>query len=170
MRVFVVGTGRCGSVTLSKACKNIKNYSSSHESKTSPNNQGVFGDLEYPENHIEIDPRMSYHIFSLREKYKDGIFFHLLREESGCVRSLSKRKSLRNYSTFHYGWFDNDYDAAAKMYYENTTKMLKSVIPESHTIVLENIEHDWVKFCKIIKAECDQEKALIQLKQKYNRS
>ena len=48
MRVFILSPQRCGSVTLSEACKHISNYSSGHETRKKL-------ELEYPDQHIEID-------------------------------------------------------------------------------------------------------------------
>lgn len=169
MRVFVLGTGRCGTVTFSKACTLIKNFSSSHESKTSFSRK-KFGCFEYPENHIEIDPRLSYHYPILKKKYPEAIFFHLKRNREECVVSLSKRKSLSNYSIFHYGWFDGDYRRAAEMYYDNTTLMLENYIYHDKTLLLYNIKEDFIKFCKIIKANCEQEKAGVILEKKFNKT
>jgi hypothetical protein len=33
MKIFVTGTGRCGTVTFSKACSHITNYTSGHKTK-----------------------------------------------------------------------------------------------------------------------------------------
>ncbi len=51
MRIFVIGTGRCGTVTFSKACEHITNYISGHETTT----HGKLGNnFDFPDNHIEI--------------------------------------------------------------------------------------------------------------------
>ncbi|WJI25223.1 hypothetical protein RHP47_05945 [Thermosynechococcus sp. QKsg1] len=51
MNVFVLCTGRCGSVTFAKACTFITNFSSAHESRTF-----LLGEarLAYPDRHIEF--------------------------------------------------------------------------------------------------------------------
>ena len=35
MNIFVLCTGRCGSVTFTKACQHITNYTCTHESRVS---------------------------------------------------------------------------------------------------------------------------------------
>jgi len=169
MRVFVLGTGRCGTVTFSKACNKIRNFSCSHESKTTSQRQ-VFGCLEYPDNHIEIDPRLSYHYPLIIKKYPEAIIFHLKRGRDKCIRSLSKRSSLKYYSTFHYGWFDGNYEKAAELYYDNTTMMLEKFIDKERTLLLENIQEDFLRFCKIIEADCDYKKTGDILEKKYNKT
>ena len=66
MRVFITGTGRCGTVTISKACSLFSKFTSSHESKSKNN------DLIYPDNHIESDPHLFWHLPNLIEKYPDA--------------------------------------------------------------------------------------------------
>lgn len=64
--VFVLCTGRCGSTTLfAQACQHIENYTASHESKIF-----LLGDkrLEYSQNHIEVDNRLSWFLGSLEKK------------------------------------------------------------------------------------------------------
>ena len=74
--VFVLCTGRCGSTTFVQACQHIENYTASHESKIS-----LLGDqrLEYSQNHIEVDNRLSWFLGSLDKKYGDNAFYvHLI--------------------------------------------------------------------------------------------
>lgn len=169
MRVFVLGTGRCGTVTFSKACQEIMNFTSSHELKTSFNRE-AFGCFEFSDNHIEIDPRLSYHYPILKQKYPEAYFFHLKRNRKDCVSSLSKRRSLQHYSVFHYGWFNGDYNKAAEIYYDNTTTMLESFINDTYTLHLENLQKDFTKFCKIINANYDYKKTEVILERKYNKT
>ena len=63
MNIFVLCTGRCGSMTFTKACGHIDNFSSAHESRC-----GRLGNerLAYPENHIEVDNRLSWDDFNGR--------------------------------------------------------------------------------------------------------
>ena len=62
MNVFVLCTGRCGSVTLYKICKHIQNFTSGHESRKKL-------DFKYQENHIEIDNRLSWFLGRLDDKF-----------------------------------------------------------------------------------------------------
>ena len=89
MRVFILCTGRSGSSTIIKACKHIKNFTSSHESLTS-----VFGEkrFDYPENHIEADNKLSWHLGTLNKKFGDEpLYIHLKRNKDKTAKSFLKR-------------------------------------------------------------------------------
>lgn len=92
MNVFVIGTGRCGTLTFSKASKFFEGFTAAHESKTKNNN------LVYMDNHIESDPHLFWHLPNLIRQYPKAIYVHLVREKTACVKSLSKRPSLYNYA------------------------------------------------------------------------
>ena len=49
MNVFVLNTGRCGSMTFVEACRPITNFSSAHESRCAKLGAERFA---YPDNHI----------------------------------------------------------------------------------------------------------------------
>lgn len=57
MNVFVLNTGRCGSMTFTKACSHIANYTSAHESRCGYLGKSRF---DYPENDVEVDNRLSW--------------------------------------------------------------------------------------------------------------
>lgn len=52
MNVFVLCTGRCGSMTFAEACSHAVNYTTGHES-----GRHRRYDLKYPADHIEVDNR-----------------------------------------------------------------------------------------------------------------
>ena len=81
MRVFVTGTGRCGTRTFAKACEHITNYTAGHE--TSARN------LVYPNNHIEVSSHIQVSVWELIEKYPNAKWVHLHRNEADCVKSLA---------------------------------------------------------------------------------
>jgi hypothetical protein len=87
-RVFVLSTGRCGSTTFAASCAHITNHTSGHET-----NWGRLGDvrLDYPDDHIEIDNRLSWFLGSLAARYPDARYVHLLRERQSVVDSFLKR-------------------------------------------------------------------------------
>ena len=89
MRVFVIGTGRCGTVTLSKALALQFSYSVGHESRTT-----LFKDrLCYPDNHIEVDNRLSWFTGLLREIYdpQETVFVHMRRDAHAVAMSYALR-------------------------------------------------------------------------------
>lgn len=89
MRVFVLSTGRCGSVSFAEACSYIDNYSSGHETLCSELGQKRF---EYPDNHIEADNRLSWHLGELDRLFGDDAYYvHLLRDRDKVANSYNKR-------------------------------------------------------------------------------
>jgi hypothetical protein len=83
--VFVLSTGRCGSLTFAKACEHITNYTVGHESRAH-----MIGPerLNYPDNHIEVDNRLCWFLGQLPE---DAFYVHLTRDPEEVARSYSRR-------------------------------------------------------------------------------
>ena len=93
MNVFVLCTGRSGSTTFFRACQHITNYSAGHELNTSEVGRRR---LRYPENHIEVDNRLSWLLGRLDQAYGDRAFYvHLIREEAPTARSFNRRWASR---------------------------------------------------------------------------
>jgi hypothetical protein len=93
MNVFVLCTGRCGSTTFAEACSHVENYSSSHESRIGK----IAGRTKYPENHIEVDNRLSWFLGRLEKQYGNEAFYvHLKRDRDETAESLRK-------GSYHHG-------------------------------------------------------------------
>ena len=93
MNVFVLCTGRCGSVTFAKACSHIANYSSAHESRVK---QTGAQRVAYAANHIEIDNRLSWFLGRLEERYGDDAhYIHLTRDAEATALSFNRRWHMR---------------------------------------------------------------------------
>jgi len=167
MRIFVVGTGRCGTVTFSKATTHIKNYTSGHETNTSglTNNN-----LKYPDNHIEIDHRMSYFIPILKTSYPNAYWVHLQRERTSCIHSLAKRQSLLKFGSFHLGSTQHKILNLAEYYYENTNMLITQLVPNAQHIWLHDISEGFKLFWEKIGAIGDINIAMNELSIKYNKS
>jgi hypothetical protein len=89
MNVFVLCTGRNGSVTFSRACQHITNYTSSHESRTRYLGAERFA---YPKNHIEADNRLSWMLGRLYQTYGDDAFYvHMTRDQNKVAESFYAR-------------------------------------------------------------------------------
>ncbi len=88
MNVFVLGTGRCGTVTFSKACARIANYTCGHESRSSLVGGARLG---YPPNHIEVDPRLPWFLGKLARRYPGAFYVHLVREPAAVAASIERR-------------------------------------------------------------------------------
>ncbi|MDA0566565.1 hypothetical protein LG943_19945 [Streptomonospora sp. S1-112] len=89
MRVFVLNTGRCGSVTLARACERLTNYTAGHETRA----RRVGDDrLDYPDQHIEVDNRLSWFLGALDERYgEEPLYVHLRRDPVQVAQSFAKR-------------------------------------------------------------------------------
>jgi hypothetical protein len=88
VRVFVLTTGRSGSVTFAKACAHITNYSTAHESKAREYGPARFA---YPDQHIEVDNRLSWFLGMLGDRFPDARFVHLVRDRDATARSFAAR-------------------------------------------------------------------------------
>lgn len=89
MNVFVLTTGRSGSLTFSEACRHMSNFSAGHETRV-----GLLGEarLAYPEDHIEVDDRLSWLLGRLEEAYGDEAFYvHLKRNDEDTAASRMRR-------------------------------------------------------------------------------
>lgn len=81
MRVFVTGTGRCGTVSFWRACEFITNYKSSHET--------VSLDLTYPDGIIEVNSQLRHSVTHLHNKYPKARWVHFIRSPETCIPSLA---------------------------------------------------------------------------------
>ena len=89
MNVFVLCTGRCGSVTFAEACKHFTNYTTDHESRG--NYLGSYRVL-FPPNHIEVDLRLAFHTGLLEEHYGQKAFYvHLTRDPAAVIASYRRK-------------------------------------------------------------------------------
>ena len=88
MRVFVLCTGRCGSVTLAEALKPATNYTIGHETRWG---QVMPHRIDFPDDHIEIDNRFAWLLGSLGERYPDAFYVHLTRDRTRVAKSFNRR-------------------------------------------------------------------------------
>ncbi len=89
MNVFVLNTGRCGSKTFTRACRHMHNYTAAHESRTHLLGAARF---DYPDNHVEVDNRLSWLLGRLDAKYGDSAFYvHLKRCPEDTAASYVRR-------------------------------------------------------------------------------
>ncbi|MCB1738618.1 MAG: hypothetical protein KDI42_10860 [Gammaproteobacteria bacterium] len=89
MNVFVLSTGRCGSMTFDRACRHIRNFSSGHETRVAELGAGR---LAYPPDHIESDNRLAWFLGRLDRAFPDEVFYvHLRRNPDAVARSYARR-------------------------------------------------------------------------------
>ena len=175
INIFVLNTGRCGSVSFSEACKHIENYSCSHESRTAMLGQER---LNYPENHIEVDNRLSWLLGRLDKKYGDtAIYIHLKRNDNDTARSFTKRYSNGIINAYRgtgilMGLPDNCDPMAVSLDYCDTVNSNIEVFLKNKskklTINLEDIDQRFAEFWNLINAEGDFKAALAEFNINYN--
>ncbi len=177
MNVFVLSTGRTGSLSLERACRHISNFTVSHESKCQETGTDR---VRFPSNHIEIDNRLSWYLGRLHDNYGDKAFYvHMTRNRDDTAKSYLKRWNRETGIVRAYAYgiqkrqeheIDNpkeiclDYVDCVN---ENIEVFLEN---KSHkmTFSLENGEQDFRKFWQFIGAEGNLEAAIREFNQRHN--
>lgn len=177
MRVIVLTTGRSGSTTFHQACNNISNFTSGHETNSQkPASERV----EFPENHIEADNRLSWLLGRLDDRYgNEAYYVWLKRDHRKVSKSYAKRWGKKIYilngyffSILQYNdWADVDRYGIASDYVETVNANIAMFLKDkTHKMVfrLENAEDDFRRFWEWIGAEGDIDKALAEWSIAYN--
>lgn len=174
MNVFILNTGRCGSLSFIKACSHITNYTAAHESLS---NQIKDARFAYPENHIEADNRLSWLIGRLDEIYGDNaIYVHLKRDKTKVAQSLVKRFKYGIIRAYKNSILMGTHENASPMeisldYIETIEKNINLFLKDKSKkmeFILENTDEDFKKFWTLIAAEDNIEAALSEFKKTHN--
>jgi hypothetical protein len=181
MRVFILCTGRNGSSTIIKACQHITNFTADHESLSRELGEAR---LNYPDNHIEADNRLSWVLGRLNERFGDEPFYvHLKRNRDQVAKSFTRRyftpesmidafcegihkhpaelMSAEERLQAAYDYVDT-IDSNIELFLADKSKVM--------TIEMEQIKTDFVRFWDQIGAEGDQEAALAEFDIRHNAS
>lgn len=164
--VFVLCTGRCGSLTFAKACSHATNYSVGHESLA--RKPGRFR-LHYPKRHVEVDNRLCWFLGRLDSRYGDSAFYvHLRRREEDVANSLNQRWHLRD--SIMRAYADQLHMARVKDplalcfdYIETVTMNINLFLKDKTNVIsisLERVDADFPEFWTGIHAEGDLSEAL----------
>lgn len=177
MNVFVLNTGRCGSMTFIAACRHIRNFTSGHETRVQLLGAERFA---YPPNHIEADNRLSWLLGRLETAYGDDAYYvHLGRDREEVAASFARRSDFGIMKAYREGILLHEesehYDAEALAYdyidtvESNIALFLKN---KSHTMTfrLEQAKADFEKFWTWIGAEGDLVAALAEWDVRHNAS
>lgn len=176
MNIFVLSTGRCGSLTFVKACEHITNYTTAHESRSR-----FLGEerVSFPANHIESDNRLSWFLGSLDRLYgKQAFYVHLIRDESRTARSFMNRydkgiiKAYRKHiirgSLRSMSRHDLCLDYCRTV--NANIEMFLRDKPLQMRFRLEHAQSDFREFWETIEAEGDLRSALEEWNTAYNAS
>jgi len=174
MNVFILGTGRCGTTTFIKACQHINNFTSSHESRSQLT--GALR-LDFAENHIEADNRLSWFLGRLDEKYADNAFYvHLTRDLDATLESFSKRDSFGIMKAYREGILMGGQQKPQEIaldYINTVNANIRCFLKDKKNIMnfsLENALSDYEKFWGLIGAKGDLQAGLSEWGVFYNQS
>ena len=177
MNVFVLSSGRTGTVTFAAACKHIKGYSVGHEQNVCLTGEARFS---YPDNHIEVDNRLSWLLGRLDSHHNSSAFYvHLTRDPKKVYESYYRRRNRFRtiVNAYHEGILMRSdaisQDSCKDLVHTIDTNIklfLKDKADCSVIVSLENVESDFFEFIRRIGAEVDEEKALKELRTSHNSS
>jgi hypothetical protein len=177
MNVFILNTGRCGSMTFIKACQHISNFSSAHESRCHLLGEARF---DYPENHIEADNRLAWFLGKLDYYYGDNaIYVHLKRNSDATASSYAKRLFpggiIPAYRQGILQFLPDDVSIMSVCldYYDTVNSNIELFLKDKRlkmVFELENAAQDFQKFWTLIGAKGDMKAALAEFSHAYNAS
>jgi hypothetical protein len=182
--VFVLSTGRCGSLTFHHACRHMRNYSSAHETANELKlRQPVPYDTGWPERHIEIDNRLAWYLGLLHRDYgKEAYYVHLVRDREATARSLMKRRGIfLSFATTMMHRPITDFDALSDearhriaLFFWDTVnaniEMFLADKPHRAFLAIEQPHAAFRSFWNDIGAEGDLDKAVSEFNQRYHAS
>lgn len=174
--VFVLSTGRTGTVTLTRACQHIKNYSCSHESRSR-----LLGEsrLAYPEHHIEIDNRLVWMLGRLDQKFgREAFYVHMKRNPEATAKSYFNRRCgnitiLPAYQRGILKRLDRANMDTARDMIETVNRNIETFLkdkPYQMEFNLESAEIDMTRLFDFIGADVDEEVAMKEFEIRHNKS
>lgn len=179
MNVFVLCTGRTGSVTFANACTHIDNYTTGHETRVKLTGADR---LAYPGNHIEVDNRLIWFSGRLEELYgKEAFYVHLTRNPEKVARSFNQRwenpfSIIRAYAHAIHFRKINELSETEKLdicryFVENTNKNISDFLadkPLKTSIDIDQVAQEFPAFWEAIGASGNLEKAVQAFSEKLN--
>lgn len=179
--VFILCTGRSGSVSVAKACQHITNFTSGHETKAKLLGEDRFA---FPNNHIEVDNRLIWDLGRLEKHYGDNAYFIYLKRES---KKISKSFIKRTYypNSIFKAYCDGvkktptektnakELKELSEDFVDNMTHSIEAFIkrqPRKLTIDIDHISTDFKRLWDFIGAEGDYQAAINTFNKKHNHS
>lgn len=182
MRVFVLGTGRCGTMTFVRACQHLDNFSAGHETLSNKIGSARF---EYPDQHIEADNRLSWMLGELGRRFDDErtLYVHLRRDRDEVAESFRRRWDSPNRAgiirAFAHGivtrrsdWPDDEIIRVCEHYVDVVTSNIDDFVRHRRhtTIWLHQIEDAMPPLLSEIGATGDVERLMNELSVRHNAS
>jgi hypothetical protein len=174
MNVFILNSGRCGSMTFIQACQHITNFTAGHESRIR-----LIGAerLAYPDNHVEADNRLSWLLGRLDRAYGNRAFYvHLTRDHDAAAASFAKRSDFGIMKAYREGILLEGEESQTNReialdYLETVDANIALFLKYKRNRLafrLENAKKDFRTFWEWIGAQGDLEKALAEWDNLYN--
>lgn len=165
MNVFILNSGRCGSTTFIRACQHISNYTARHESRSRCTG---LQRLDYPDNHIEADNRLSWILGRLDRKYGNNAFYvHLSRNFEDTAESFLRRMEYGIMRAYREGILLGGADQSAQdiafdylLTVQSNIELFLNNKVHQMDFRLETAVTDFRHFWRQIGAEGDLDKAL----------
>jgi len=181
MRVFVLCTGRTGSLSFARACAHITNYTIGHESKARTLGKDRF---QYADQHIEADNRLSWFLGSLDRSFGNEAFYvHLIRDKEEVVKSYNRRwvrngSLIRAYCEGILQITLHKLDSQKRLevgndFYEHVNDNIRHFLKDKEhktAVHIENIYEEFPKFWDLIGAEGDLDLAIQSFEIMHNQS
>ena len=174
MRIFVLGTGRCGTHTFKRAASYIENYTSSHNSRTFRRDFPP----QYPDNHIAIDVRLASNLGQIGLFYGDDARYVWLRRDPEATAKSWHRFQYDYHASYKPWKYIQGYGVhelglkmvtiaeqmvACRIYVNTINANIEYFLrdkTDSLQMDLENIREDWGKFWKWSHAVGNYSKSL----------
>lgn len=182
MNVIVLCTGRCGSMTFTKACSHLTNFTSGHETRSARIGPAR---LAYPDDHIEVDNRLSWLLGSLGARFDgtDVLYVHLKRDPEAVAHSFLKRwdSTFRPSMIRAFGhgvvqrvkdWPEDRRIDVCRHYVQTVTANIDEFTRSrpSMSVEVESVEVGFTRFLERIGAEGDRAAALGEWAVRHNAS
>lgn len=169
MRVFITGSGRCGTSTCYQACRHITNFTCGHESRVAY----YAGDrLEYPEQHIEVGSHLLFLAGQLQLRYPDAQWIVLRRRKELCVPSLASQcpEAMRGFAqlALQYTVPPEDLRPIADLYYDEVYARCQRFFPQAPVLWLRELPEKWPGVWALIGAEGDLAASCAEWDRRYN--
>ena len=168
MRIFVTGTGRCGTVTLWQALRHATNFDEvGHESRTF--GEGATRVLWYEDNTIEVSSHLAIHMAELRTRYPDSVWIKLWRDPQQCIKSLVANCSeeMLAYAKQWYQVENESVQFCAATYYRDINLLIDANEPD-YLIEIDDARQTFSCMWSQLGIEGDIELAMLELERHYN--
>jgi hypothetical protein len=174
MNVFVLCTGRCGSMTFIQACRHMENFSAGHETRAH-----VVGEqrLNYRDRHIEADNRLAWFLGRLDQVHGDrAIYVHLRRDREATAQSFLQRYHSGILQAYHRSILMNlsseaDPLSVCRDYVDTVTANIRQFLKDKsqvYDVLLERGAADFRLFWRAVRANGDLEAAVREWMIRHN--